>query len=388
MTKDRGCIFALKAMMQQKPIWEEYKEFLRFLGDYLSKRSHMIFRHFEKAKDFVVDNLYQKRGKYAQPFLHSSMVGLLVVAVTFGPLVLSEQAQADELAEGTLPTSVVLGVSTDLVSGQQLSTASGQGVIDFRGGEIVEYEVRPGDTLSSIAERFNLQLDTILWANDMTEKSKIKDGQVIKVPPVDGVVHTVKRGETIYSISKKYGLDGEAGAQGIVNYPFNTFTDDEVFGLAVGQSLMIPDGVMPSPIQSIPRSSTIASTPNAGAVSAAGSFVWPASGRITQSYKFYHKAIDIASKGGGPILAADAGRVIVAGWPDNGGYGNRVMIDHGNGFVTLYAHLSVVRVVAGQTVNRGDVLGDMGTTGRSTGVHLHFEIKAGGVNQDPLSYLR
>lgn len=375
--------------MNQQSWWLEFKEFLIFFGNYISRRSHRVFRHFESAKDFIVDNLYQKRGKYAQPFLHTSMVGLLFVAVTFGPLVLSEQAQADELAQGILPGSVVIGTTNDLMSDQQLVTSSGQGVIDFRGGEMVLYEVRPGDTLSSIAGRFNLKLDTVLWANDLTEKSKIKDSQTINIPPVDGVVHTVKRGETIYSIAKKYGLDGEAGAQGIVNYPFNTFTDDESFGLAVGQTLMIPDGVMPSPVLFVPTNpSIVATTPNAGSVSAVGSFVWPASGRITQGYKFYHKALDIASRGGGPILAADAGRVTVAGWPDNGGYGNRVVIDHGNGYTTLYAHLSVIRVSAGQTVNRGDVIGDMGTTGRSTGVHLHFEIHQGGVLVDPLGYLR
>ena len=374
--------------MQQESFKKEFIEYLQFVWEYLSKRSDKVFRYFEKSKDFIVDGLYQKRGKYAQPFLHSSMVGLMFVGVTFGPLMLSEQALADELAEGTLPSSVVLGATTDMMSDQEFITSSGQGVLDFRGGEIVSYEVREGDTLGSISEKFNLQLNTILWVNDMTEKSKIKPGQSIKIPPVDGVVHTVKRGETIYSIAKKYGLEGEAGAQGIVNYPFNTFTDDETFGIAVGQTVMVPDGEIRAPVY-IPNIASITpTTPNAGSVSAMGSFVWPASGRISQGYKFYHKAIDIASRGGGPILAADAGRVTLTGWPDGGGYGNRVIIDHGNGFVTLYAHLSVVRVVTGQTVNRGDIIGDMGTTGRSTGVHLHFEIRQNGVMLNPLSFLQ
>ncbi len=375
-------------MMQQESFKKEFIEYLQFVWEYLSKRSFKVLGYFEKSKDFIVDGLYQKRGKYTQPFLHSSMVGLMFVGVTFGPLVLSEQALADELAEGTLPSSVVLGATTDMMSDQEFITSSGQGVLDFRGGEIVSYEVREGDTLGSIAEKFNLQLNTILWVNDMTEKSKIKPGQSIKIPPVDGVVHTVKRGETIYSIAKKYGLEGDAGAQGIVNYPFNTFTDDETFGIAVGQTIMVPDGEIRAPAYVPNVASILPSTPNAGVVSAAGSFVWPASGRISQGYKFYHKAIDIASKGGGPILAADAGRVTLTGWPDGGGYGNRVVIDHGNGFVTLYAHLSVVRVVTGQTVNRGDIIGDMGTTGRSTGVHLHFEVRQNGVMLNPLSFLK
>ena len=98
--------------------------------------------------------------------------------------------------------------------------------------------------------------------------------------------------------------------------------------------------------------------------------------------------MDIANHVGTAILAADSGKVIVAGWTDNTGYGNRVMIDHGNGFVTLYGHMSVIAVQVGQTVRRGDVIGQMGSTGRSTGPHCHFEIRHGGVNEDPMTYLK
>jgi murein DD-endopeptidase MepM/ murein hydrolase activator NlpD len=96
----------------------------------------------------------------------------------------------------------------------------------------------------------------------------------------------------------------------------------------------------------------------------------------------------VANRSGGNILAADAGKVVVAGWIDNTGYGNRIMVDHGNGYVTLYAHLSLIQVQVGQTVRRGDVIGQMGSTGRSTGTHLHFEIRHGGVYDDPLQALR
>jgi murein DD-endopeptidase MepM/ murein hydrolase activator NlpD len=198
-------------------------------------------------------------------------------------------------------------------------------------------------------------------------------------------MHKVKKGETVYSIAKKY----EANPQGMVDYPFNSFTNDETFALAVGQSLMVPDGVMPKAVPVSPRTSLARTlTPDAGAVSATGRFVWPAAGGISQGYRWYHRAIDIANKGGGPILAADGGRVTVVGWPDGGGYGNRVVIDHGNGYSTLYAHLSKVSVASGQSVNAGDVVGMMGSTGRSTGVHLHFEIRANGALQNPLNYLK
>ena len=129
-------------------------------------------------------------------------------------------------------------------------------------------------------------------------------------------------------------------------------------------------------------------TPNAGAVSAIGQFVWPIGGVITQRFVWYHKGVDIAAGFGTPVLAADSGRVFVAGWPDNTGYGNRVMIDHGNGYVTLYGHLSRIYVTAGQTVKRGDQVGAEGSTGRSTGPHLHFEIRKGGAALNPLDFLR
>ncbi len=109
---------------------------------------------------------------------------------------------------------------------------------------------------------------------------------------------------------------------------------------------------------------------------------------MSQLFSWYHKGIDISNKSAPPILAADSGKVVVAGWPDNIGYGNRVLIDHGNGFATLYGHLAKIYVAAGQTVNRGDQIGQMGSTGRSTGTHLHFEIRKGEAAIDPLGYLK
>lgn len=370
------------------PIVFELGEYLVFLRDYFKKKILKLARRFEGGKDAVVDVLYRKRGKYARPFVHTGMVSILVLMITIGPLILTQSVFSSDLSQGTLPSSVVLGMST-MDSTFAMDTATGAEVERYRGGEVVEYEVATGDTVSSIAEKFNISTETVLWANDLDAKSTIKPGQKLKILPVTGIVHTVKKGETIYSIAKKYGLDDGSGAQAIVDYPFNEFVNDEKFSLAVGQTVVVPGGVRPQ--ENKPAAPTFARvlTPDAGAVSAAGSFVWPASGRITQGYTFYHRAIDIANKGGGPILASDAGKVIVAGWPDNYGYGNRVMIDHGNGYITLYAHLSRIRVEAGQSVNRGDVIGDMGSTGRSTGTHLHYEIRKSGVGlENPLNYLK
>jgi len=363
---------------------EEVGAFFRALGKYTKKRLYILFTQFEKLKDVIVDLLYKKRGKYTRPFLHVGMTAIIFICVTLGPKIL-ERVQAEEVPPDTLPSGVMLS-ATDY--GGALTTTQGKEVAEYRGGEIIEHEVKDGDTVASIAQLYNLQPSTVIWLNDLDEKKPIiKPGQKLRILPVDGVLHKVKTGETIYTIAKKYGLE-DAQSQGIVNYPFNTFANDETFALSAGQFIVVPDGIKPQP--EAPKRTFVAArlTPNAGSITPTGKFVWPAEGSITQGYKFYHRAIDIANRSGGNILAADAGTVIVAGWIDNSGYGNRVMVDHGNGYITLYAHMSVVQVQVGQTVNRGDVIGQMGSTGRSTGTHLHFEIRHGGSNEDPMQSLQ
>ncbi len=359
----------------------EFQEFVTFLRKYVRSRGYQRFSQFEEGKGLIVDLLYKQRGRYARPFLHFGMISLIFMVITFGPLIFEEQeeGQVQSGTGGVLATADAF--STDFY------TTQAEEVRQYRGGEVITHTVEDGETLSSIATRYGLQVDTILWENDLTAQSTLKPGQQLRVLPVDGIRHKVARGETIYSIGKKYGLD-DSQVQVIVDYPFNEFRNNETFELAIGQQLMVPDGAKPNVVRTAPARTAVAFTPDAGAVSATGSFVWPAQGGISQGYRFYHRAIDISNRGGGPILAADSGVVTVAGWIDNSGYGNRVMVDHGNGFVTLYAHLSVIQVQPGQRVSRGSLLGQMGSTGRSTGTHLHFEIRQGGVLLNPLTYLR
>lgn len=359
--------------------FSEISLFLNFLRRYIRLRGYRFFVRFEVGKDFLVDILYQKRGRYARPFLHLGTISLLFFVITLGPVIF---AQADSLDQES--GSGVLGMGTDFTT--DFYTLQAEEVRQYRGGETTTHIVQEGETIASIAARYGLESSTILWENNLTSTATIKPGQELTILPVDGVRHKVKKGETIYSVGKKYGLE-DTQVQVVVDYPFNEFLNDETFELATGQFLMVPGGVMPNaPVERRPIAVVI--TPDAGAVSGTGNFVWPAAGNITQGYSFYHKAFDIANRGGGPILAADSGTVVVAGWIDNSGYGNRVMVDHGNGYVTLYAHMSVVQVRPGQRVNRGDVLGQMGSTGRSTGVHLHFEIRSGGGLLNPGSFLR
>ena len=363
-----------------KFLFKDIPDFVRFVRYYTKLRGYGWFERLERSKDFVVDILYMKRGKYARPFLHLGMVGLVALVASVGPLILSQQ-DIDQI-QTTTPI-----LATAEAQALDFYTLQAEAVRQYRGGEIIVHIVEEKDTISLIAERYGLSVDTVLWENNLKENSKIKPGQELRILPLDGVRHKVKRGETIFTIGKRYGLDNSQ-AQTIVDYPFNEFLNDETFELVAGQWVMVPDGVMPTAVAvpATPRLAQVQLTPDAGSVVAQGSFVWPAGGRITQGYRFYHRAIDIANQGGGPILAADAGVVTTAGWT-GGGYGNAIVVDHGNGFQTLYAHLSAIQVQAGQRVGRGNVIGQMGTTGRSTGVHLHFEIRHGGTLVNPLSYL-
>jgi len=361
-----------------KDFFSDFWEFLKAWGDFLFTRSYRYFSRFEAGKSKFAEKLYQGRGKLVQPFVHSGMAGVVILGILITPVVASSfpGLTKDPWIEAPAPSAVL----SSITEGEEMTTQ----ISEKPRGEIIDYVVQPGDTVSGIAQKYDVSVDTIRWANDLTSIASIKPGQVLKIPPVTGVIHKVKKGDTVYSVAKYYSTE----PQGIVDFPFNTFVNDETFELAVGQILIVPDGVKPKEIPWSPGAYIAQKTPDAGTVVASGKFVWPVSGVISQAFRWYHKAIDIANKILPPVLAADSGKVIVAGWPDNIGYGNRVLIDHGNGFQTLYAHLAKIYVKEGQTVKRGDQIGQMGSTGRSTGPHLHFEIRQNGNLVNPLDFLK
>jgi murein DD-endopeptidase MepM/ murein hydrolase activator NlpD len=357
--------------------WWDVSSYTKFFGRYLVRRAGGFLEDFEAGKDKVVDGLVTKRGRYTRPFLHTGMTGLFLVGLFLAPVLTQAVSEEENSVRYAGSGGAILGMTGDI---GEMTTAVSVKPRD----NVVTYLVQPGDTVSSIAAKFDVSLDTIRWQNNLKSIDQIKPGDKVEVPPVTGIVHQVKRGETIYSVAKKYSVT----AQQIINWPFNSFSNDETFELAAGQILIVPDGVMPAETPWSPTQYVAQKTPNAGAVSATGQFIWPVGGSITQRYVWYHRALDVANSVGTPVLAADSGTVTVAGWPDNVGYGNRVVIDHGNGLQTLYAHLSAVTVNAGQTVNRGDLIGKMGSTGRSSGSHTHFEIRKGGTPVNPLDYLK
>ncbi len=248
------------------------------------------------------------------------------------------------------------------------------------GGSITSYTVQPGDSISAIAADHGVSVDTILWANSLTRKSAIKPGMTLVILPVSGVRHTVTKGETLASIAKKFDAD----AADIASY--NGLENNEQ--LIIGTALIIPGGEMTAAAiattkpASTGTKTTIKTGGSMGAVRAVGDtsrsedLINPLpAGHLSQGIHGWN-GVDIAAPKGTPIYAAAGGTVIVSrvgGW--NGGYGNYVVIDHGDGTQTLYGHLTSDSVSVGQSVSQGQPIGTVGNTGKATGYHLHFEVR-------------
>lgn len=354
--------------------------FIRFFRAFIVSRLLHFGRNFENIKDIIVAFLIVKRGKYSNSFLNSSLFLLIITALIGGPIIAENSPFANGGEDESEYQQSVISYSPGEYS---LGTVISSKPRD----KVVEYKVGDGDTLETIAKKFDVSVDTIRWANNDIKNDVIKPGQTVRVPPVTGIVHKVSSGENVYTIAKKYKTD----AQKIVNFPFNEFSDLDTFQLTSGQDLFVPDGVVETaqPKQNTGTTyetrATIAQI-QAGA-KGTSNFIWPTTGIITQYPVWYHMALDIANNALPSVIAADSGTVSYAGciaW----GYGCHVIVDHNNGYQSLYAHLSQITVSAGQSVGQGTQLGIMGSTGRSTGPHLHFEIRSGGATLNPLGFLQ
>jgi murein DD-endopeptidase MepM/ murein hydrolase activator NlpD len=354
-------------------VWDELKQFFVEFGYYLTKKLHFSFVRFEEGKGAFVTSLYKQRGKYTKTLIHSSMAALAGVGMIIAPVIAQEFPGRSVNPWDIQSKPAVLSATTESTGIETLISEK------VRDG-VKQYTVEEGDTVASVAKKFGIDEDTIRWQNNLTG-DKIKVGQTLEILPVTGIAHKVQKGDTVYSIAKKY----DSNPQAIVDFPFNTFSNDETFELAIGQTVIVPDGVKPQDDIVSPRIRQI--TPNAGSVVASGNFVWPTNGTITQNFSWYHPGIDIANRAAPNVVAVDAGVIVYAGCI-NWGYGCHVQVDHGNGYRTLYAHFQQIYVKVGQTVGRGALIGQMGSTGRSTGTHTHFEVSKNGVKINPLSVLR
>lgn len=304
------------------------------------------------------------------------------------------------------------GIGTEEILSEDLNSANNQGTIlkpkqlaletattptnqesenqETKRSSIIQYTIQSGDTISTIARRFNLNVNTVLWANNLTAFSIIRPGKELTILPTDGFLYKVKSGDTLGRLAQTY----DTAVEKIISS--NNLASAS--SIRIGQELIIPG---------IKRSSSVTSSSIAKNTSASGlnvikeivssetpssssnKMAWPTSGhRITQYFSWSHNGLDIGEKVGTPIYAADDGVVEISqgGW--NGGYGNTILLDHGGGKKTRYGHASKLLVSKGDSVEKGQLIALIGSTGRSTGPHLHFEVVINGKRYNPLNYIR
>lgn len=259
------------------------------------------------------------------------------------------------------------------------------------GYKVTEYVVKPGDSPWSIAQKFNLKPETILWGNAQLNAAagSLKAGDTLKILPVDGVLHIAEEGDTLEKLASLHGTP----AQEIFEYLGNDFDLTQPPQLYDSQQVIVPNGTspivwseaqMPSAIQGgVGSGGYSGNVPNLGS----GYFSWPVNGYVlTQEYWSGHPGLDLATDFRQPVFASDSGTVVFSGWDDTG-YGYFVIIDHGNGYKTTYGHNEANLVSVGQTVAQGQQIAESGSTGNSTGNHLDFRILYNGVFLNPLGYL-
>ena len=256
----------------------------------------------------------------------------------------------------------------------------------------VDYRVSRGDSIFAIAKTYNVEPETVLWANyDVLQDDphSLKPGQVLSIPPTNGIYYQWKANDTLQSVATEF----DASPDDIINYPGNNIdlTDPKVTS---GSWVMVPDGsrefvqwLMPTVGTGNSGTGSSPTSQNAcpGGAVGGGGFVWPADSHSLSGNDYWsgHLGLDIAAGEGAPVYAADSGVVTMAQGGYNYGYGNVIQIDHGNGYSTVYAHLSNIGVAPCQSGGAGQWIGAAGNTGNSQGAHLHFEVRQGGGSISP-----
>ncbi len=339
---------------------------------------------------------------------HAILLGVAAIAILLARLPWPRWAKPPEtlvgfaLAAGPAPALELytgdhtehLSSSTDLATAEltrlaELHTAARSAARP----SVITYTIAAGDTPFSIAQQFGLKPETILWSNPLLSENAeaLSIGAAINILPVDGVLHYSAEGDTLERLQLLYGVPVED----ILTYPGNEFPDEPPYTLTPGQKVIVPGGRKPI-VWKEPGPPVIAGRgrkspgyfsgplPKTGT----GYFIWPVPPDvITQYYWAGHPALDIDTYAGQPIIAADSGTVIFSGW-DTTGFGNLVIIDHGNDLWTYYAHNSRNLVSAGQGVDQGQTIALSGSTGNSTGDHIDFRIRyQAGPFLDPLQFL-
>lgn len=339
-----------------------------------------------------------------------SIVAILLVILLAQTFYRQAQAQPNEeeqlsgpieAAQVDLSANPIIPVTDGINRSAQLHTT----IPSRPREELSTYIVQDGDTVFGIAEKFGLEPETILWGNYNTlldDPHSLKPGQELTILPVNGVYWEWLGGIPFGEWARFYGVS----AADVIEYPGNnidpnTVGDYENANIKTGTWLIIPGGKRDFVSWSAPLGVTRenpasarvlgagACDPISGGAVGYGSFIYPTNKHYLSGFDWSpqtnHNGLDFAGNTGEAVYASDAGVIVYAGWNDYG-YGNMIMIDHGNNFQSLYAHLSALNVGCGQSVGQGEVIGAVGSTGRSSGSHLHFEIMAG-VKVNPWDYL-
>jgi len=340
---------------------------------------------------------------------------LLGVVVWLLRLFYLQQPEAGNVANAleTVPTAPVAGIdgvlqpeAVDAFGGIPRLAQVHTNIPSRPRQEVVKYTVEEGDTVFGIAEKFGLIPETVLWGNYyvlLDNPHQLQAGQELNILPVNGTYHEWQQGEGLNGISSYYGVKPED----IINYPANNLDIATIGDLAnpnitPGTWLIVPNGrreyvSWSAPLGVTRENPAYARVLGPGACDAVsggavgyGAFIWPSNKHYLSGFDYApnanHWGIDIAGNEGEGVYATDAGVIVYAGW-NNYGYGNMILIDHGGGFQSLYAHLSGLNVGCGQSVGQGDVIGGIGTTGRSSGSHLHFEIMTSSYKINPWDVL-
>ena len=315
---------------------------------------------------------------------------IILIAAFFLPYVGGEEVVLG--ASGATTESLHFDFGGDVLASDVIyEFGSGRVVVpaDRPSYGVQKYVVQKGDTLSEVAAKFEVNEDTIRWANNLTSDT-LRVGQELEILPVDGILYTVKKGDTITSLVKKYKLEENGYSdQSIIDINLQL---EEPYALSVGMQIIIPGAEIEKPVVAKTTSTSSGYKTSSGKIyvpSVPGMFIKPIAGgggKLSQRFHKGHEAIDIWDSSAPDIIASAAGKVTQAGWR-TGGCGYGVIIDHGNGFTTRYCHMQAYYVQAGDNVAQGKRIGKMGSTGRSTGIHLHFAVHYKDVPQNPLNYI-
>lgn len=336
-------------------------------------------KSLQKAGEVPVDPFGMVRSTMApEEEIDLTELEILAMATSFIDPEMANQVY-EEISSNENEAQIILAGNT-IANAATIDTESSAAIKN----KFTDYIVQGGDTLSVIASKFGVTTNSIKWSNaGIANINSIKPGTALKIPTVTGIVYTVKRGDSVELIASKY----KSNATQIVAY-------NDLYGesLKAGMTILVPNGTVTEAAPAPTRATVAASSGSAGRygsnsyIASTGNLRFPTIIGRNGYYNGYHWwAIDIPNSIGTPIFAADSGRIVEASYGWNGGYGNTILIDHGNGMQTRYAHMTTL-LIRGGYVSKGQTIGRMGSTGRSTGSHLHFEVIIRGTKVNPTRY--